>query len=53
MPEEIVEDENAVDDDDNNDDDNNKLEEENENEITKPRASVIRDAMSITQSLEH
>ena len=56
MIEEIV----AVDEDTN---DNDNLEVENENEITKPRASIIRDAIDIlgyysmyvdiTQSLEH
>ena len=39
-----VEDEVAVDEDN---DDNYNSEEENENEITKPRASVIRDAIDI------
>ena len=44
MIEEIVEDEVAVDEDT---DDNDNLEEKNENEITKPRASVIRHAIDI------
>ena len=44
VPQEIVEDEVSVDE---HTYDNDNLEEENENEITKPRASVIRDAIDI------
>ena len=44
MIEEIVEDEVAMDKDT---DDNDNLEKENENEITKPRASIIRNAIDI------